>query len=216
MQVGAPEDRHQYKDHQLFDPLEHRLAEMNFDAIIGITLQLLAQGSFNRHDAGRRVGVVTLAGASNYLPLGRTLEQYLAYLVLCEALCLAGEQDLEHSQRLLCLFDLCEGLQDLIDCLRRPDICQMDRDTLSNLNFTDPQMAAVDRTLHWIASTNPLTRMKQALESHPLISFVVGLCLGLEVHIIGAALAEEVIRGWVAVAIGAFMVILALYAYFRD
>ena len=99
--------------------------------VIGLTHTPLEKGEFNHHDTVKGVGVITIEGYQQYIPEMGTLQRYLAYLIFCEAFCLAGRQQYEHPEHRKCLFDLCSYKPELEDCLRSPGICSICKDRLT-------------------------------------------------------------------------------------
>ncbi|MFC1678715.1 hypothetical protein ACFL2T_00650 [Elusimicrobiota bacterium] len=146
---------------------------------IALTHHQLEDNSFNRHDEKVGVGIVTIHGARHFIPSGKTLQQYLSFLVLCEAFCLVGETDFEHSGRVdYCLFDLCTDKDDLGLCLTKSYIDKTCRERLARAGgFTEGQVAEAEKILDYTRSIDHSFALKKGL-GHPVSSLLAGLLAG--------------------------------------
>jgi hypothetical protein len=139
---------HGYSLHSLYQTVSNALAGSGYSFGIGITHEILEDTRFNWHDTEKGVGCITIDQAEVYNPAGRTIYQYVAYLVLCEALCITGRTQFEHRERFYCLFDECLERMDLKACLMRPHIHCKDR--LKAVGFTDRDIDSAEAILHYV------------------------------------------------------------------
>ena len=176
-ELGKHDDGHCYSDERLFGILETRIARTDWAFAIGITHARLPGHCFNRHNESEGVGVVTVASANRYLPPGRSLEQYLCYLVLCEAFCIVGGLQFEHDEQWYCLFDMCTENEDLFECLQDPKIQKRCRDDLLDSGFSEADLEEADRMLRYVGSTSPCRVVSQAV-NNPASMLVLGSLAG--------------------------------------
>lgn len=154
--------RRELADGAIFPSLATRLGQTaNCDALIAITHHPLQDSSFNRHDVGSRVGVITLLELGAYAPDWCTQEQYLAYLILCEATCLAAGNDFEHPEVFGCLYDLCAEKTDLYNCLANPRIHP---DCITRLSAAGYNPTDIERMNRLLRDTGRPRRMKLAYD----------------------------------------------------
>lgn len=184
--LGPFDQRHLYSDGHLF-PIIKNHSEGISDYAIGVTYHHLEQSSFNRHDVDLGVGIVSTANTM-FAPPGRTLEQYIAYLLLCEAFCIVGGHDFEHEdRRTFCLFDLCGDLDELKHCLAHPHI---DRDCIEKLirigKFSEEEINDAQKILRYVERTSFPQAVTKGL-AHPVSSLLLGGFFG---YLIGAVLAD--------------------------
>lgn len=116
------DELHIYKDDRYFDRLREAKAEHKYTYAIVITANDLERSVFNTHRELEGIGIITVSHYLEYLPPAGTLRRYLAFLVLCETLCIVGRYQFEHSQQSCCLFDMCRNKRDLTQSLSRPQI----------------------------------------------------------------------------------------------
>ena len=128
---------HCYSNIYYFDILKQRLVQhgFGFKGIVGFTHESLEGHKFNAHDHNAGVGIITIDDHQKYKPVDMSLEQYVAYLLLCESFCLAGEKHYEHDARQFDLFDECIRKGDLLNCLLDPKISEQSREKLNNGGF---------------------------------------------------------------------------------
>jgi hypothetical protein len=93
---------------------------------------------------GGKLGVVTTweERAQHRGPTA-TLQQYLAYLLMCEVLILRAEQNLSHDKSHRCLFDECQNNRTLAACIDAAIICPACEEVLKSKDFKPEEMKAV-------------------------------------------------------------------------
>lgn len=185
--LGEPDEKHVYSDEVYFSRIEKRISGSQYDLGIGITYERLQQSSFNRHDHMHGYGVVTMADFEKFTPRDKTLDQYLAYLLLCESFCLAGHQHFEHRAQKFCLFDECIELYDLFKCLQRPRICRdICEKRLLNSGFTEHDLLQARLVLDYVGRTSLMQVLDRSI-NNPVSGFFLG---GLLVQLIYAYIAN--------------------------
>jgi len=209
--LGGYMGLHNYSDEQFFGALKNGIRGTDYGFGIGITHEELPESSFNRHEENEGVGVITFDDASEYIPGGRTLEQYLGYLILCEAFCIVGGQHFEHDQRRYCLFDMCFKKKDLIRCLSEPTIDNICRGRLTRAGFSRGDLEQANRVLAWVGSTSLRFAAGQAVNNA-----ITMMLLGSLVTYLLRALSVTVTPPWfwqIAVGLLAGVVVSALLNY---
>lgn len=167
---------------------------------IGLTHTPLEKNEFNHHDQRRGVGVITIESYQQYIPDTGSLKRYLAYLVFCEAFCLAGRQQYEHSEHRKCLFDLCGDKPQLEDCLREPQICGECKNKLRESNFSSVEIASVEGALQRLAKPAFGSALNGALR-RPTVNMIAGA--GIAVAAATYSATEEGTLAWLpAIALG--------------
>jgi hypothetical protein len=187
--LGKRDMKHSYSDEVFFSTIRKHLASTKYIYAIGITRDPLEQSSFNRHDKLsftsprwreiKMVGIITVARAHEFTPWDKTLEQYLAYLLLCESFCLSGRTHFEHDEAHSCLFDECGRLEDLLGCLEQPHLCKESRceERLREAGFTANDIVEANTLLNWIEKPS-LNRILYRTINNPLSGFLGGLIVG--------------------------------------
>lgn len=177
--LGVPDRLHGYSNGLLFNSIGTRIKESDYDFVIGVTHHRLDEDRFNRHSEKEGLGVVTVADASEYMPRGKTLEQYLCYLILCEAFCLVGREHFEHDDVSYCLFDMCHVKRDLLICLARPHICTRCEQRLRNAGFSQQDIERGKQVLAYVGKTR-LWDVCKEIVAHPIIGLLGGgLVIGI-------------------------------------
>lgn len=180
---------------------------------IGLTDSPLELGVFNHHDESRGVGVVTFEVYKQYVPETASLERYLAYLVLCEAFCLAGRKQFEHEEHRKCLFDLCGNKLEFTDCLVHPHICTECKKELVDSDFEPELIESVEKFLFSLAKPRPGSAFK-AVMRRPAPAMLVGALVAVVAATYAAA--EKGFGAWLpSIALGAVVVFLVLHQYVR-
>jgi hypothetical protein len=168
---------HGYKDGRFLGFVKDHLRGTEYRYGIGIThMPLLEHDAFNRHDQEHGRGVITFYNYKKYIPPSRDLEQYLAYLTLCETFCLVGKTHFEHKLKEACLFDMCLEKEDLRDCLTRPEIVEGTKKCqtrLRRVGFTAQDLEAGQRILEFVGRP----KLEQLIPS--LLSPASGVLIGL-------------------------------------
>lgn len=91
---------------------------------VGIISMPLVGACFNKQSVSEHVGVVTLHDVEEYKIKELSTRKYLSYLVLCVAMCLVTDLDLEEDHvPNKCLFDFCGEKKTFRECLSKPLIC---------------------------------------------------------------------------------------------
>jgi len=180
--LGTYDATHLYRNERYFKRLVETRERRDWDAAIAITAEELENGVFNVHRESACVGVVTANRFKDYLPPGGTLYRYLAYLVICETLCLLARRQFEHREYKLCLFDMCERKSDLKDCLAAPTIHP---DCLVRLRtaFHEPQIDDVYKILGYVG-TSSLWKLVMRGVSEPGSGFLLGAIVALATSVV--------------------------------
>jgi len=184
--LGEHDDEHCYSDARLFGFLKERIAHTDWDFAIGVTHARLHGDCFNRHNESEGVGVVTVADANEYLAPGKSIQQYLCYLILCEAFCVVGGVQFEHEEVWYCLFDWCDQKEDLILCLEEPCIRECCLRRVQDSGFSEDDLQEANRLLKYVGATNRLDIIAQAVQN-PASLLLMG---GLVGHILRGAFSD--------------------------
>lgn len=197
-----------------FDCLSRQLENLvDISCGIGLTDSPLEQGVFNHHDESRGVGVVTFEVYKQYVPETASLERYLAYLVLCEAFCLAGRRQFEHKEHRKCLFDFCGNKLEFTDCLDHPHICTECKKELVSSGFEPDLVESVDKFLFSLAKPRPGSAFN-AVMRRPAPAMLVGALVAVVAATYAAA--EKGLSAWLpSIALGIVVVFLVLRQYVR-
>lgn len=142
-----PAGRRGYNDTQYWTALSPLRQMWHCDQIIAISGYLLDESSFNREERSLGVGVVTVREYETFLPRGVGLEDYVSYLLLCAAICIAIPSLQEHAAPRGCLFDLCIERAELEAGLEAPKICDQDLEALRLAGVEAEQIKQVQRVL---------------------------------------------------------------------
>jgi|GEM_PF-1845584 len=163
-----------YSKSHMLSAVKKALFGTGFSFGIGFTHESLEAANFNFHDEEAGVGLVTTDTYEIYNPKGRSLYQYLAYLVLCEAFCITGRKQFEHPERRFCLFDLCVNNNDIIKCLEQPSIhCN---DQLLIAGFTQQDILSAEAALKYVKKTSLNQALRQSAKN-PYSGFFLGALL---------------------------------------
>jgi len=197
-----------------FDCLSQQLENLvDISCGIGLTDSPLELGVFNHHDESRGVGVVTFEVYKQYIPETASLERYLAYLVLCEAFCLAGRQQFEHEEHRKCLFDFCGNKLEFTDCLVHPHICTQCKKELVASGFEDHLVESVEKLLFSLAKPWPGSAFN-AVMRRPASAMLVGSLVAIVTATYAAT--EEGFGAWLpSIALGVAVVFLVFLQYIR-
>ncbi|HEY3946542.1 MAG TPA: hypothetical protein VGL78_15045 [Solirubrobacteraceae bacterium] len=180
------DELHIFTNEHYYDRLRGAKAEQHYDYAIAITSDDLEQSVFNVHREGEGIGIITVSHYEEYLPPGGSFQRYLAFLVLCETLCLAGKYQFEHSRQSHCLFDMCENKHDLIACLSRPQIELRCERNLRKAGFGDGQIEAAYAILRYVGSPS-WTQIAISGVREPGAGFALGVATTLAAAIIISA-----------------------------
>lgn len=183
--LGEKDRLHCYSDKVLWGFVKSHLTGTEYELGIGITHERLDQHRFNRHNETEGIGLVTIADATEYTPIGKTLEQFTVFLILCEAFCVVGRKDFEHPVVHYCLFDLCQEKSDQVTCLANPHICDDCLIRLKNSGFLVKDFHEANKVLRYVGRTSSAHVIRQAL-SNPIAQF---LLVSLLISIIGKLVA---------------------------
>jgi hypothetical protein len=176
----------------------------NIRFMIGVTHDGLDGDRFNVHDQVSGFGMVTMHDNEKYKPAGMSLEQYLAYLILCESFCLVGAKHYEHHKRLFDVFDECKDKQDFRKCLEKVKISPISRTKLIEDGFP---VQAGERILQYTRRISPVQVLKQLGQSS-IITLIAGAVLGQTNILLPAWLQAPaayflvaLLAGWVAISV---------------
>lgn len=206
--LGPYDKLHIYTDEHYYERLcGIKQEQRGFDYAIAITSDDLERSVFNTHDEERGVGIITVSHYWDYIPPGGSLQRYLAFLVLCETLCLVGRYQFEHSRPAYCLFDMCRNKRDLSLCLTRPKIEPACEKELRTAGFRDEHLDAATAILTYVG-TPSLPQIAISGIREPGAGFMLGVAttLGTAVLITVAVTAAEIV-----LAISAFLWLGGLY-----
>lgn len=197
-----------------FDCLSQQLENLvDISCGIGLTDSPLELGVFNHHDESRGVGVVTFEVYKQYVPETASLERYLAYLVLCEAFCLAGRKQFEHEEHRKCLFDFCGNKLEFTDCLVHPHICTQCKKELVASGFEAHLVESVEKLLFSLAKPWPGSAFN-AVMRRPASAMLVGSLVAIVTATYAAT--EEGFGAWLpSIALGVAVVSLVFLQYIR-
>jgi hypothetical protein len=170
--------RHLYSDKIYFETMAHRIEKSPLKWAITIVSEELEDGSFNRHNQEAGFGVISVKHYKEYLPSGRNLDQYLAFLILCESFCLVSGQHLEHHLRKFCLFDICDDKNDLIECIRISFIHEACKTKIIDAGFKESDILEAEKILAFVRKPDTFYKINKFISS-PLISLQIGIFLGL-------------------------------------
>jgi hypothetical protein len=179
--LGDYDELHWHSYEKLFSLVHSHTIGTKFRYGIGIIHERLPRDSFNFHDIERGTGVITVADAEQYNPPGKTLEQYAAYLILCETFNLVGGIEFEHPEVHYCLFDLCQTKANLINCIKKARIEDDCLVQLGRAGFNENDIVAAKMILNFVAKTNVTNVILKSL-NNPIVGI---LCGGLIIQIIG-------------------------------
>lgn len=209
--LGTYDLLHYFSDQRLFSFIKGRIEGSDFRFGIGVTHETLDKDRFNRHTEKEGVGVVTVDDAEKYKPLGKSLEKYLCFLILCEAFCVAGGEHFEHDERRFCLFDMCLKKDDLVTCLARPHICPDCEERLENAGFSAQDIERAKQVLTYVGGTSPWDVFKEIVFTNPIVWFLIG---GLSLGILSQYIANFP-TGWVRGIQGFLLVVFLVYMWIR-
>lgn len=197
-----------------FDCLSGQLENLvDVSCGIGLTDSPLELGVFNHHDESRGVGVVTFEVYKQYVPETASLERYLAYLVLCEAFCLAGRKQFEHAEHRKCLFDLCGNKLEFTDCLVHPHICTECKKELVDSGFEANLIASVEKFLFSLAKPRRGSAFN-AVMRRPAPAMLVGALVAVVAATYAAT--QQGLGAWLpSIVLGVIVVFLVLRQYIR-
>jgi len=206
--LGPYDKLHIYTDEHYYERLGIIKGEQRgYDYAIAITSDDLERSVFNTHDETRGLGIITLSHYWDYIPPGGSLQRYLAFLVLCETLCLIGHYQFEHSRPAYCLFDMCRNKRDLTLCLTRPKIeaaCEQD---LRAAGFADEHIDAANSILTYVG-TPSLRQIATSGIREPGAGFMLGVAMTLGAAIL---ITVAVTIAEIAFAVSAALWLVALY-----
>lgn len=206
LEIGDEELLHGYTAEQFYERLAGQLASSaEIDCAIGLTHTPLENGEFNHHDQQRGVGVITIESYQQYIPETGSLKRYLAYLIFCEAFCLAGRQQYEHEEHRKCLFDLCREKPELEDCLREPRICGECQKKLLESGFGKDETRSVENALQRLAKPAFGSALSGAMK-RPMVNMVAGACVAVAAATYSAT--EDGTLAWLPVIVLTLFVVL--------
>lgn len=188
--LGDYDDKRGYLDETIYKGMRTRLSTEPSNYGIAILQSELNASSFNRHDRNNHtekisVGVITTKGYKAYLPVGKNLTQYLAYLILCESFCVTSRQHIEHVGVYYCLFDECIDKDQFTRCLESPKIhSNEDGDVngcferLISYGFSEQDLRGVDPVLEFVRKKKFLVFILN-LSDLRIFNYYVGLAISL-------------------------------------
>jgi hypothetical protein len=209
LSLGDYDKLHIYSNRLYFNTMAQRIEASELEYAICIVAEELEDSSFNKHNKedwiGQRqnrdfagmpeddqskkygkelgLGVITVEDYKSYTPKGVKLDQYLAYLILCESFCIVSHQHLEHSVRKYCLFDMCHDKKDLITSLRQAYIHDECNEKLIEIGFNEKDINEAYKILAYVRKQN-MGYIYLKLLNDPRISVTLGLVLGLSINIL--------------------------------
>jgi hypothetical protein len=195
--LGIYDKTHIYSNSRYGDKLKDAMHERHCPFAIVITTEDLEDTVFNAHKEDEGWGIITTSRYVDYLPPGSSLFRYLAYLVLCETLCLVGKYQFEHARHAHCLFDMCRNKRDLTQCLSRPSVEQECQDRLRDAGFSDTHLQDVYEILTFVGMSSVPQMLTRGV-TEPGASFLLGVAATLATAItvtICVTLAEALFAG---------------------
>lgn len=130
---AALDCQREFSQEKTYDSLIGVVRNSEIKWVIGITDVDLGRSPlfFNGRDErtgayGKRAAIISRRDWNTYAPPTRGEEQFLAYLVLCESICLIANYS-EHQTVRYCLFDKCSERADLKPALAHPFVCEEDK-----------------------------------------------------------------------------------------
>jgi hypothetical protein len=150
--LGRYDQLHIYTDEHYYRELRRAKTDRGVDYAIAITTDDLERAVFNTHKELEGIGIITVSRYLDYLPPGGSLQRYLAFLVLCETMCLAGKWQFEHSRHARCLFDMCRNKSDLTLCLSRPHIDDDCEAALRSAGFKESHISDAYKILGYVGT----------------------------------------------------------------
>lgn len=209
LDAGGEDLLHGYTADHFYNCLSRQINSFaEIHCAIGLTHTPLEQGEFNHHDQQRGLGVITIESYQQYIPKTGSLRRYLAYLVFCEAFCLAGRHQYEHEDHRRCLFDLCREKPELEDCLTEPQICGECKKKLRDSGFSDDEIASVEHALQQIAKP-PIGSAISSAMKRPTVNMVAGA--GLAVAAATYSATEDGTLAWLPAIILASLLLLFVF-----
>ena len=169
--LGEYDLPHNYSNKKLFSFITQSLHRTGINYGIGITVEELELGRFNSHDESAGLGLVTVYNHDEYKPSEKTLYQYLAYLILCEAFCITGHHHFEHDDKHYCLFDECSNKKDLKVCLEHPKIHCVQN--LATLGFGPLDLANAAAILEYVRKRSVQNALVKTF-SNPVVGMFLG------------------------------------------
>ena len=106
-----------------------------------------------------------------------TMDQYVAYLLMCETLILTAGRDLSHTVNRRCLFDECQDRYELRHCIESGTICNECKTELEESNVPHAAVNACLQVLKWCRSKR-WRFVGRYTVSHPLTALSIGTGLG--------------------------------------
>lgn len=218
LNIGPRDDLRGHKLDTIFDGISKRNETVKQGLAIGIISSRLEDSSWNRHDEDNGVGVITIKDYENYLPIGKNVDQYLMYLLLCESFCLETKTHLEHEQPYQCLFDLCgdDEKNEFIESLNNPHIHTnaegSGRDgcweKLLGFGYSEDDLNNVGKALNYINRRSFLGFVASVSKS-PLAGYYIGIIISLSASLVSQLFPDIAI--WVVIGlISLFTLVLLL------
>lgn len=181
--LGIKDELHVYTYNRLFSLIKSHLEGTECKFGVGIIHERLEKDAFNHHSVDERVGVITVRDYEEYIPFGRSKEQYVTYLLICETLCLIGGVDFEHQENRNCLFDWCIEKPHFRQCM---EFAIIDKFCTARLTregcFTQNEITDAHKILDYTARANINEIAKEAL-SNPFTNLFIG---GLTVNLLSS------------------------------
>ena len=169
--LGPYDLPHNYSNAKLFGFITESFEGTGINYGIAITVEELELARFNSHDESLGVGLVTVYNHDEYKPPEKTLYQYLAYLILCEAFCITGRCHFEHDDKHYCLFDECSNKKDLRLCLEHPKIHCISN--LENIGFSKIDVANAKDILAYVRKRSPKNALLKTF-GNPVVGILLG------------------------------------------
>ena len=188
--------RRLYEDTEILPVVKNVLRNHGgYQYAIGITSAPLEENSFNRHscatgpEATRNAGIITIGDWKRYTPPGVSIEQYVAFLVMCESVCLhSGFEEWTHKPE--CLFDLSNEKHDLIVSLLHADICK-DCEEQDQLQKVTEFLPNVRRVLRWVHRVSFASLVRDAV-GKPIWMITLGFAANALLNAVTAKVLDPV------------------------
>jgi hypothetical protein len=207
-ELGASDDNRGYADDRFWEALDPCRRGNRWDHVIGLTGAYLERASFNRENADRTRGVVTVKEWKQFLPPGLDMGDYLTYLILCVAsLQCAPLEFKEHTQPEGCLFDVCEDRDQLRRCLAGASVDHCAKRLEQEAGWSKEQVGLLQRTLKSVRRRD--VYLLATVRGGDSLPFLAGIGVSLAGSVVagivpraGAMLAGALIAGSLWVALG--------------
>jgi hypothetical protein len=126
----------------------------------------------------KKLSVISVNGkVLKYNPKHKSIEAYVAHLIIGELLINLSRENLSHLGEVLCVLNECEDRDTLSDCIKAGRICTACVAKLKEKNVGDSVIASAKKVLSWSTRNTWGYSVKNIL-LHPVPSLAFGVGLG--------------------------------------